>query len=127
MLPSIIQKPTLMDNFFDDFFKTTFNGMFDSGWKQDNDGNSVFEIEVPGFNKDNIDVEIDQGIITVKGETDTRKVFKRYQVGINQEVEASIKDGILSLTLIKPPEQQPKKIELRSENKMIENDTEDKK
>jgi HSP20 family molecular chaperone IbpA len=117
MLPTIRQQPTLMDSFFDDFFRPAFGSMFDSGWKQDKDGNNVFEIEVPGFNQDNIDVEVNQGVITVKGETDTRKVFKRYQIGINQDVKAFIKDGILSLTLIAPPEQQPKKIELNPKDK----------
>lgn len=114
MLPVIAGKPNLLDSFFDDFFRPTFNNVFDSGWKEDKDGNNVFEIEVPGFNKDNIDVEVSNGVITVKGETESRKIYKRYQIGINQDVTASIKDGILSLTLITPPEQQPKKIELKT-------------
>lgn len=113
-VPMLRNQPTLLDSFFDDFFRPTFNNVFDSGWKKDDDGNNVFEIEVPGFNKDNIDVEINQGVITVQGKTDTRTVYKRYQVGINQEVSASIKDGILSLTLITPPEEAPKKIELKT-------------
>lgn len=116
MLPVLRRKNNVFDKFCQfDFLETldsTFNSFFDSGWKKNKDGNYVFEIDVPGFNKDNLNVELNEGTITIKGETESRKMFKRFQININHEIEASIKDGILFLTLITPPEKQPKKIEL---------------
>jgi len=116
MLPVLRSKNPLgsLGSFFDDdFFKPTFNTFFDVNWKKGEDGNSIIEIEVPGFNKDNLKVEISDGILTVQGETESRKIYKKYQLGSIQEVKASIKDGILSLTLVEP-EKQTTQIELTS-------------
>ena len=113
---NLIRKPKndLISSFFDDeFFRPTFNTFFDSNWKQDDDGNHRLEIEVPGFNQENLNVEMADGILTVKGETENRKIYKRYQLGNVQDVDASIKDGILSLKLI-TPKAETKQIELKS-------------
>jgi len=91
----------LFDKFFDnDFFTPTFNTMFASEVGTDDDGNTILEIEVPGFNKDNLNVEVADSILTIQGQTNKKKLFKRYSLGNVDEVKASIKDGILTLTLI---------------------------
>jgi len=100
-----------------------FDSLFSSGWTTndrrfvDSDGNVVYEIEVPGFNKDNLKVEVSDGILTVKGEIKTdnfkRKVFKRMTVSDSENVDAEIKDGILTLRLIRPPSQNVKKIDIK--------------
>lgn len=112
MLPTI-RKNNLLADFFENDLFGSFANFFDSSWKQDKDGNHVFEVECPGFNSDNLSVEINEGILTISGETETRKIFKRYQIGNITDVDAKIKDGILSLTL-KSPKTEAKKIELKS-------------
>ena len=82
-----------------DFF-TSIADNLDSHWTNDNDGNSVLELEVPGFNKDTLAVEIEDGILVVNGKTERRTICKRYRLKNVDNVKASIKDGILSLTLI---------------------------
>lgn len=102
MLPAIFKKTPIAD-WSDDFFNlksSLFNT--DTSYTVDEKGQNVLQIEVPGFNKENLKVEISNGVLTIQGETENRKVFKQYTMGIVQDVKASIKDGILSLTLIEP-------------------------
>lgn len=116
MLPALRKtNDNFLSNLFNDnFLSDTITNFFDSAWKRDKDGNEVFEVEVPGFNKDNLSVELKDGILTIEGKTDIRRIFKRYTIGNIQDVKASIADGILSLTIIEPEAKTVKKIELTS-------------
>jgi HSP20 family molecular chaperone IbpA len=84
----------------------SFDEIFEDTRYVDKEGNLTYEIECPGFNKDNLSVEIVDGILTVKGERNKgerkQEVFKRLSVGASEDVEAEIKDGILTLTFIAP-------------------------
>jgi HSP20 family molecular chaperone IbpA len=105
-----------LSSFFDnDFFKTS-NSLFDDDvyYSTNDEGQSVLKIDVPGFNKDNLKVEVSKSILTVQGETDTRKVFKQYKLNNIENVTATIKDGVLTLTLLKPKKEEPTKIEITS-------------
>lgn len=95
---------------FDSFFQPVFNTLFEN-YRQDADGHTVMEIEVPGFNSENLNIEITDGILTVAGKNDTKKIYKQYSIGLIEDVKADIKDGILTLTLIEPAKQ-VKKIQL---------------
>lgn len=88
----------------DDFFNFNLDSVFstDTNYTTNEEGQTVIEVEVPGFNKNNLKVEIAHSILTIKGETETRKIFKQYTLKEVENVNASIKDGILSLTLIEP-------------------------
>jgi len=107
---------------FDDLFKFDFTNIFDDTVCYSIGEDRVFELEVPGFNETNIDVELSNGILTVKGTREVKEgcyagrkeIYKRYAVGSHEEVNAIIKDGILRLTL-KTPKEDVKKIELKSE------------
>lgn len=76
----------------------------------------VFELEVPGFNKDNLEVEFENGILGIKGDNGKRKLERRYNVsGLKDivDVKASVKDGILEVSFIKDTSKQlPKRISL---------------
>lgn len=50
------------------------NSYYTAEYDRDENGNIVFEIEVPGFNKDNLNVEITDGFLTVRGETEKRHI-----------------------------------------------------
>lgn len=95
-----------------------FNGVFGDSVYTDKDGNGVIEIECPGFNKDNIKVDLCEGCLTVKGtrgDKDNRKeISKMWNVHRETEVDAVIKDGILTLTLKLPKKkEEPTKIEVK--------------
>lgn len=100
MLPILKRKGAISSFLDEDFFKPVFNTVFESNYRVDEDGNTVLEIEVPGFNKDSLKVEVSDGILTVNGETSTRKLYKKYNIGNVEEAKAKIKDGILNITLI---------------------------
>lgn len=90
-----------------------FDNVFGDVTYQDKDGNYIREIECPGFNKENLNVEISEGILTIKGERTTgdeysRKLFKRYRLGTFETVDAEIKDGILYLKFLVPKEKKQK-------------------
>lgn len=112
MLP--MKRKSLFEEIFGDSkFNLDFENFFDlmeknKTYQKDQNGNLILEIEVPGFNKDNIKVEISDGILTVQGKTDTRDILKRFTIGNISEVKATIKDGILSLTLISPKKESTK-------------------
>lgn len=87
----------------------------------DDSKNLVIELEVPGFNKDNIDVELSGGFLTVKGKRETKtecyvgckEINKRYSVGNFEDATAEVTDGILKIT-IHTPKEEVKKIEVKS-------------
>lgn len=81
------------------------------------DGDTVREIEVPGFNKNTLSIEISDGKLTIAG---TRKdgngtdytINNRFKMGNVEDVDAEVKDGILYLT-IKSPKEKKQKIEIK--------------
>ena len=92
----------------EDFAKDFENLFGDIVYTEDNV--TYLEIEVPGFNKDNVNVDLSECILTIKGERDVeekhagkKELFKRFSVndGI-KDITAEVKDGILYITLKKP-------------------------
>lgn len=73
-------------------------------------GDVIYTLDVPGFNKDNLKVEVAEGILTISGESEVRKkssygrgrIMKRFEVGRIEDAEAVIKDGVLTVTLKYP-------------------------
>lgn len=58
------------------------------------------KIDVPGFNYDNLEVFFDKGYLTVRGQTDTRKLNKTVYVGNNADTsKVFVKDGVLTVKL----------------------------
>lgn len=121
------------DPFFDmvdDFFKPMFYNEPDRMRTDicENDDSYVIDIELPGFDKKDINVSLEDGYLTVSAqksgkqddssEKDKSYVLKEctvscrrsYYVGENIEhdsIKAKYKDGILSLTV---PKEKPKKL-----------------
>ena len=112
---------------FDDFFKPMF---FEESKDlrtdiKETETSYELDLELPGYNKDEIKVTLDNGYLTVsaekqKKEEDGKKYLRReirestsrsYYVGTEvtqAEIKAKYSNGILSLTV---PKQQPKKTE----------------
>jgi len=78
--------------------------------KRDKDDNLIYTLDVPGFNKDNLKVEVAEGILTISGESEVRKqdsysrgrIMKRFKIGEIEDAEATVKDGILTIKLKYP-------------------------
>lgn len=89
--------------------------------------------DMPGVKKENIDVQIENGVLTVTGEVEQAEDEKDGERLIRQErfygkyvrslrlgrqintgkIEASLKDGVLHLTLPKAEEVKPKKVAIK--------------
>lgn len=127
MLPSRI----FFDNFFDDFEPPK---KFDKMMKCDiyeKDGKYILEMDVPGFNKEDINMELEDGYLKVSvekksdiNEGEDKKYVRRerhsytkcersFYVGdiADDEIKAKFTDGILKISI--PKEEQKK------ENKKI--------
>ena len=88
------------------------------------------EFAVAGFTKDQIDISVEKGVLTVKGEQEeeagdinylhkgiaTRKFIRRFELPEHVEIfEAKLENGILIIDLIKevPEEAKPRKISIQ--------------
>lgn len=123
---------TLFDDFFNDSFDFLGKDFFGKGTYpkvdvRDEPNQLVLEAEVPGLKKDQVKVELDNGILRIKGEkkeTDEKKsksyihrelkhssFCRSFAVGDNIDVEklsAKFEDGVLEITFPKKVVEQPK-------------------
>ena len=108
-----------VDNLWESF-AMDFSVMFGNACYINKDGETVYEIEVPGFNKDNIHVDISDDILTVRGARDIKtdmhagqkEIFKRINIGTTTDISAEVKDGILTL-IIRTEKKDIRKLEIK--------------
>jgi HSP20 family protein len=129
-LPSLRDE---LNRLFDFALPTRDSGLF-SGWTPaldvfDEKDNFVVKAELPGMKKEDIDINVHNGVLTISGERkhDTEKkegqtfrserYFGRFQRSLTlpaavdvQKVKASYKDGVLTIDLPKAEEAKPKQI-----------------
>ena len=119
------------DNLFDQLNRTFANSKTDGNYPPHNvvkldDTHYVIEVAVAGFSEDEIDVELKDNILTVKGEQAKKEEVEYLHKGISarnftrtfplaEHIEvrgATVKNGILAIALeqIVPEENKPKKI-----------------
>lgn len=95
------------EGFLKNVLDSFFNESTDASYMNEK-GDVTCEIEVPGFNKDNLRVSIENGIMTISGERETKnechagstKILRRMSVGTAENVNAEIVDGILYITFL---------------------------
>ena len=117
----------IFDEVFNDpFFSEKENKIMKTDVKE-KDGNYILEIDIPGYDKEDIQIELQDGYITVtatkndekedkhakylKRERFTGMCSRSYYAGENvkeEDIKANFKNGILTITFPKEPE---KKIE----------------
>lgn len=126
---------SLFDNMFDDMFRDSFftNSSTTKVMRtdiQEKDNNYVIEMDLPGYDKEDVKAQLKDGYLTISAEKNTSKDEKdekgnyirreRYSgkcsrsfyVGENvkeEDIKASFKNGILELTF-------PKEIEKKQED-----------
>ncbi len=120
---------SLFDEAFDDFFKPAFFNLDNSVMKTDvkeDDKGYTLEIEMPGYNKEDIAINLEDGYVSVsarkaeKEEDKNHKYIRKersvscsrsYYVGDIEEkdVKAKFENGVLTLTFPKEKEKLPEK------------------
>ncbi len=121
--------PDFFEDVFDDpFFERKDIKLMKTDIKEE-DGNVVVEIDLPGYEKENIKVDLEDGYLTVKAEKDEKKeddkkgkylrreryvgmCSRSYYVGNgvrHEDIKANFKNGILTLTYPKNSESEGKR------------------
>ena len=122
---------SLFDRVFGDdgaFLGQARSGMPVAMWQDDD--HFYVEVELPGVSDQDLDITVHNGMLSIRGERKPEegrrylyngRSYGRFERVISlpeavqaDDVQASLKDGILSLTLPKSPEAKPKKIALQS-------------
>jgi len=128
-----------MDRLFDEFFGITPAQKEGAAvvWSpavdiSEDDDNFYVEAELPGMTKDDIEVEVEQNLLCIKGERRFERkeekenyhflersygsFYRSFTLPKNvdgEKINAGYKDGILKLTIPKKPEVKPKKVEIK--------------
>lgn len=118
----------LFDNFFDDMF--SFNNTVMKTDIQENDSEYLFKIDLPGYDKKDLKINLDNGYLTVSAERKAEKEEKRerfirkerYEGSISRNfyvghisldsLKASYQDGILMITVPKTKNNEVKYLEI---------------
>jgi len=122
---------SLFDRVFGDdgaFLGQAWSGMPLAMWQDDD--HFYVEVELPGVSDGDLDITVHNGMLFIRGERKLQegrhylyngRSYGRFERVITlpeavqaDNVQASLKDGILSLTLPKSPEAKPRKITLQS-------------
>lgn len=121
MLPKVSRFDMFDDMFDDHFFNKKDLSLMKTDIKE-KDGNYILDIDLPGYNKDNISLELSDGYLTVTAEVEENvdesdetvnyihkerysgKCSRSFYVGENiteEDIKASFKNGILNITIPK--------------------------
>ena len=126
-----------LNRMFDDFFlprTTTEDGSLTWGWNPvvdiyDNDDNIVIKAELPGVSKKDIEIDIKDRVLTLKGERSAdnevkednyyrrERTYGRFERSFTlpanvdpDKIKADYNDGVLKIEVPKPENQKPKQI-----------------
>lgn len=123
------------DTFYDDFYRPLAHASVDKPPAIDvheNDEGYLIKADLPGISKDDIEVKLEKGILTIKAETSSEDKEEKDGKLIRQErhfgqfmrqlsvgsdidpdtVKASFDDGVLSLSLPKVKQELPKAVSI---------------
>lgn len=122
------------DNFMEDFFDISMSDNFKKPVTDiiEKDASYDFEIELPGFSENEIDVRIEENVLTVKAEKESKeekkekdkhliseRVEKYYRSFIlpenadEEKIRAKFDSGILALEILKKEKKEAKKINIK--------------
>ena len=120
MFVTTLNNRTPFDDVFDDFFKRNFNVSKSSEYKTESDDDGVtLTMNVPGYNKKLIDVSVSGDQLTIEGKSNSgdtdgfKKVFTINDTLDSDGIEASVVDGVLTVSVPYAEEVKPRKIEVK--------------
>ena len=129
MIPKKRNEFDLFNDFFDDSFLDRRDAKIMRTDIKEKGNDYIIEVDLPGYDKENIDIEMDHGYLKITAKTnknidesdeEERYVHKEryfgecsrsFYVGENikeEDIKATFKNGILSLTV---PKEEPKRLE----------------
>jgi HSP20 family protein len=100
---------------FDPFEPMRRTWAFDYDVTRTDDGYRV-ELPVPGYNASQLDVLFKEGVLTINGKNERRSFARSFSLPDDVDpdaIEAAVADGMLSLTLHRKAEAQPKRISVK--------------
>jgi HSP20 family protein len=127
-----------MNHFFDEFFGERRSEMMEGNWLptvdvSETDGEVVVRAELPGMTQNDVELNLQDNVLTLKGEKKQEKKSEKENyhriersygsfsrsftlpTGVRQEdVKATFKDGVLEITMPKSEEAKPRKISITS-------------
>ena len=121
----LIPRSFFLDDFFDDFGKVKVNNFKCDIYEEGN--NYVVEVDTPGYSKDDIDIHVEKGYLTISASHDEEKnkegknyirkervygsTSRQFYVGDVDEdsIKASFNDGVLKVIVPKKEEISTKK------------------
>ena len=112
----MILTSNLIDNFFDDSF--AIRRMNKINYTDDvtlEDDGATIKMKVPGLNKKSIDISVDAEYLVIEGKTDDDSFSKRYAIDNKYDldsIDASVVDGLLTLSVPYKAEVKPRKIKV---------------
>jgi len=122
-----------MDRLFDRFFEDSDTKLMSRTWSpsvdvSETESEIVFTAEFPGFEKDEIDISVNEGHLTISGERQftEEKETKHHRVERSygnfyrsfllpksadpEKISANLKNGVLTVTMPKKEEAKPRQI-----------------
>lgn len=106
-----------IDRLFDDVMKMNdrnlWNSLYDN-MKVEND-ELIMQFDVPGFSKKDFKIKVEDYVLTIEGETDTRTFNKQYKLNKDwdtSKVSAKVENGVLTITTPKLEEKKSKVVEV---------------
>lgn len=129
----LIQKnrnePLFNDGFYQLFpslqGSSLFSSLFDKGLsdfslrfdlKETEDGNYKVELPLPGFKRNEVEIEIEGNTLTIVAKNAKREISKSLDVLETidtDKIEAKLEDGILTIILVRSELGKPRKIEIK--------------
>lgn len=132
-----------LENRMNQFFQSVFDGRgMESGVGNypvdvdEDDEQITIEAEMPGFKRDEIEISVENGVLSIQAERGTKpedqsgkskkkhlserrytrvkRSFTLPRSVDGSDVDASLDDGVLTLTLKKTEESKPRRIEIRA-------------
>ena len=115
----------------DSLFESSLTGWLPALDVHENKDNFTVRVELPGFKREDIQVSLQDGVLTISGERKEEKVSEETEVHRQEryygkfsraltlptavaadKVKATYKDGVLTITLPKAEEAKPKQIDV---------------
>jgi HSP20 family protein len=105
---------------YNDFFNDAFDTILTRSkqipsYTVEND-ELIMSFDVPGFSKKDLNISVEDCIIHIKGNTDTREISKTFRVGTEWDLSktnATVESGVLNITVPKFEERKKKFIEIK--------------